>query len=273
MSKIGENVYRLRVLQNKTQAELANEINVTSQAISKCERGIGYPDVSILPALCTALHTSIDTLMNYVPEFRAETMFEKMYASDIDSLYTTPSELAHYLIGIASPQEHRDIIDIGCGNGRDSVFFARNGYNVTAFDVAPSGIEHLYRFADYCHVPMKAFVADMKSWVPDEYYDVVYACRSLHYLKRDYRRDFIENYKKHTRIGGIHALEIFVKKPFVDAAPDQEPHVHLWDSGEVFAYYSDWELLKIEERIFDCCSSGLPHKHVCNIVVAKKVKN
>ena len=270
MSKIGENIYRLRVLQNKTQAELAAEINVTSQAISKWERGIGYPDISILSALCTALNTSMDALLSYVPKLKTETVFEQSYASDIDDFSLQRSELAYYLSGITTPQEHRNVIDIGCGNGKDAVFFARNGYNVTAFDLALSGIECVHRFADYCHVSIKAFAADMNTWRPDELYDVVYACKSLHYVKREDRREFIERYKKHTTEGGIHALEIFVKKPFVEAAPDQEEHVRLWESGEVFSYYSNWEILKMDERIFDCCSSNVPHKHVCNTIIARK---
>ncbi|MGM9683122.1 MAG: XRE family transcriptional regulator, partial [Eubacteriales bacterium] len=133
-----------------------------------------------------------------------------------------------------------------------------------------SGIDKVHRFADYCHVPIKAFVADMNSWRSDSVYDVVYARQSLHYLKKEDRHDFIDRYKKLTSVGGVHALEIFVEKPYIDVAPDQEAHVSLWRSGEIFAYYYDWEFLKMEEKIFDCCSSGVPHKHVCNILIARK---
>ena len=31
-------------------------------------------------------------------------------------------------------------MDIGCGEGKDAVFLARNGYKVTAFDIAESGL-------------------------------------------------------------------------------------------------------------------------------------
>ncbi|MFC0560655.1 class I SAM-dependent methyltransferase [Halalkalibacter alkalisediminis] len=39
------------------------------------------------------------------------------------------------------PTKHVKLLDIGCGEGKDAVFFARNGYDVTAFDISNAGIE------------------------------------------------------------------------------------------------------------------------------------
>ena len=38
------------------------------------------------------------------------------------------------------PEQPLKLLDIGCGEGRNAVFFARNGYNVTAFDISEKGI-------------------------------------------------------------------------------------------------------------------------------------
>lgn len=270
MSRIGENIRRLRLFQNKTQAELAAEVNVTAQAISKWERGAGIPDTSVLPMLCTALNTSIDTLMSYTPPANSETIFERLYAEGDDDFSLKPSELAYRVIHDFGSAEYPELIDIGCGNGRDAIFFARNGYSVTAFDIARSGIDRVYQYADYCHVPIKAFVADVITWRPETVYDIVYACKSLHYLSRESRQDIIEKYKQNTRPGGIHTIEVFVSKPFVERAPDQEKNVQLWRSGEIYSYYADWEILHMEEIIFDCNSSCVPHRHVSDSIIARK---
>lgn len=47
-----------------TQEELANKLSVTTQAVSKWENGKGYPDVTTLGNLASALDLSIDELMS-----------------------------------------------------------------------------------------------------------------------------------------------------------------------------------------------------------------
>ena len=39
------------------------------------------------------------------------------------------------------PVKPLKVLDIGCGEGKDAVFLARNGYSVTAFDLSEAGIE------------------------------------------------------------------------------------------------------------------------------------
>ena len=41
---------------------------------------------------------------------------------------------------IKPPVKPYKVIDIGCGEGKDAVFLARNGYDVTAFDVSEQGL-------------------------------------------------------------------------------------------------------------------------------------
>lgn len=47
-----------------TQLELAQKINVTDKAVSKWERGVGFPDIKIIEALAEALGVSVSELMN-----------------------------------------------------------------------------------------------------------------------------------------------------------------------------------------------------------------
>lgn len=58
---IGENIAKLRKERNITQAELANAVNVSAQAVSKWENG-GVPDTELLPAIADFFETSLDTL-------------------------------------------------------------------------------------------------------------------------------------------------------------------------------------------------------------------
>ncbi|MDF2872468.1 MAG: transcriptional regulator, family [Anaerocolumna sp.] len=58
-----ERLMNLRKDSNYTQEELAVRLGVTPQAISKWERGMGYPDIELLVSLCHILNCSIDYLL------------------------------------------------------------------------------------------------------------------------------------------------------------------------------------------------------------------
>ena len=61
--KIGNFIKKLRNDMNLTQKELASKIKVTDKAISKWERGLGCPDVSLLEDLSKVLDVSILELL------------------------------------------------------------------------------------------------------------------------------------------------------------------------------------------------------------------
>ncbi|MBE6649827.1 MAG: helix-turn-helix transcriptional regulator [Ruminococcaceae bacterium] len=60
--KFSENLRRLRKEKDITQEELSTFIGVSSQAISKWERGEGYPDITFLPSIASFFNVSIDEL-------------------------------------------------------------------------------------------------------------------------------------------------------------------------------------------------------------------
>ncbi|MDE6873606.1 MAG: helix-turn-helix transcriptional regulator [Lachnospiraceae bacterium] len=60
--KTGRLIAAIRKEQNRTQQDLANELRVSSAAVSKWERGIGFPDVSLIEPLATSLGITIAEL-------------------------------------------------------------------------------------------------------------------------------------------------------------------------------------------------------------------
>lgn len=65
---ISENIKNNRQLKGITQEELASALGVSPQAISKWERGDGYPDITTLPAIAGFFEISIDELMGFSGE-------------------------------------------------------------------------------------------------------------------------------------------------------------------------------------------------------------
>ena len=59
---LNEQLKKFRKEKGNTQEELAEYLGITMQAVSKWERGEGYPDITLLPALADILKISIDEL-------------------------------------------------------------------------------------------------------------------------------------------------------------------------------------------------------------------
>ena len=162
------------------------------------------------------------------------------------------------------------VLDIGCGEGRNAVFFARNGYDVTAFDSSVKGVEKTKLLAEKACVKINTFQADVNEFRLSDKFDVLFSTGALHYIPADLRGCVFENYKDFTNTGGLNVFSVFVRKPFIEKAPDGEATAHKWKSGELFGYYHDWAIEFCTEEIFDCNSSGIPHQHATNRIIASK---
>ena len=71
------------------------------------------------------------------------------------------------------------ILDFGCGSGRDTKYFLKQGYHVDAID----GSEELCRIAsDYTDIPVKHMYFEELSEI--QKYDGIWACSSILHLNR-----------------------------------------------------------------------------------------
>lgn len=160
--------------------------------------------------------------------------------------------------------------------GRILFFFAKCGYDVTAFDISVQGIEKAKRLAEYNKVDVRFFKADLFDYRPDTEYDIIFSSGVLHFISQTERKELCDSLKTHTTDNGINALNVFVKKPFISRAPDStrdEEKRHPWYSGELFGYYNDWLFHTCKEEIFDYNSGGIPHKHCMDTLIAQKISS
>ena len=268
---IGELIARNRKELGYTQQKLAEQLCISFQAVSKWENGSSLPDVTMLPQLADILHTSVDALVGH--HYSPQTIYEEKYSDKAYYWGIEPNCLCYDILRLRPPVRPYRVLDIGCGEGKDAVFLARNGYRVSAFDISDAGLNKARQLAHACCTHVDLFRADLLDYHPDASFDIVFSSGVLHYLPFDHRKDFFERLKASTAPHGLHVMNVFVHKPFIAPAPDAEESelVEPWLSGELFSYYHDWRFHLQQETIFDCISGGMPHQHCMVRMIAEKV--
>ncbi len=99
-------------------------------------------------------------------------------------------------------QTNARILDIGCGQGRDALFIARQGHHVTGVDLSPAAISDLQKDAAREGLRIEGVVADITTYTPTGMFDVVLIDRTLHMLDADPRHSVLERLTQHVAASG-----------------------------------------------------------------------
>ncbi len=68
--------------------------------------------------------------------------WDNIYSKN-DYFGTGPTKLANTAYEILKKFSLKNILELGCGQGRDSIFFAKNNFNVTALDISENAIRYV----------------------------------------------------------------------------------------------------------------------------------
>jgi tellurite methyltransferase len=176
---------------------------------------------------------------------------------------TTPSSFAVELAaGIVSGGR---VLDLGCGEGRDSVFFASEGFEVTGLEASRAGLRKAERLAAERGVRVRW----VESALPDVpslgEFDLVYSCGSIHYVPRRDRAQLFRRLREITAPGGRHAHIVFTDR-WIYA--ERGEVIEYFGPGELARFFTPGEVLRREERMISCAQDGRPHLHSVEVLVA-----
>lgn len=272
-NSIGQRIALLRKEKDYTQEQMSMLLNITPQAVSKWEKGNALPDTSLLPLLAKVLGVSIDKLLTGNTLIDKTSSYDKEYKKEEYYWGLKHSSLAEQVVKIIgeNTQHGMRLLDIGSGEGRDSIYFAKCGFNVDSLELSIPGIEKIKQYSQSAGCSVNIIHANMIGYEPIGLYDVIYSMGSLQFLPLEQRQNHIEKYKRFTCSGGLNVHLVFVEKPFIKTAPDWESNELFYISGDLARYYHDWEIIQCEERIINCNSSGILHQHAVNFMIAKKM--
>lgn len=166
---------------------------------------------------------------------------------------------------------HSLVLDVGCGEGRNAIFLAKQGHTVDAFDLSENGIAKAKRIAQAEGVSVHFFPCDLNDFVFETDYAVILSHGVLHLPEKEVRDRFIIKMQEHTKPGGYNVIGIFTNR--LPATPDNAAFTHsLFDVGELPAKYEGWEIVHHLEGTFkDTHPGDIHHEHAFERIIARKI--
>jgi len=172
-------------------------------------------------------------------------IYNQIYGDDKPTFSSgKPDELAK---DILEYKQGGSMLEIGADDGRNSLFLAAQGFSVEAIDISDKGIFKLTESAKKQSLSVKAWVADINTFIPEKSYDIILSTFVLHHLLREKALSIIKLIKDKTSSGGLNALATFTKEgDFYRDKPDTDNFYP--NKEELKDLYSDWEILKYTEK-------------------------
>jgi len=179
-------------------------------------------------------------------------------------LGTAPSAFARMLRSLLVPGAR--VLELGCGEGRDSVFFASCGCDVTAVDVSAAGLRKAERLARRAGVEVRWVHGDAARYLPKDQFDFVYSCGAIHYVPRRLRAGLLARVKAATSSIGVHAHLVFTDRTIY---VEQNERIDYFTAGELGRAYADWWVWWNGHGTITCDRDGRPHLHGVEELIAR----
>jgi len=180
-------------------------------------------------------------------------------------LGTAPSAFARTLRALLVPGAQ--VLELGCGEGRDSVFFAGCGCDVTAVDVSAAGLRKGERLAQRAGVDVRWVHGDAARYLPTGQFDFVFSCGAIHYVPRRLRPGLLARVKAATRPTGIHAHLVFTD---CTVYVEKNERIDYFAAGELSGVYDDWQIAWSGHGTIPCDQDGRPHRHGVEELIARR---
>jgi cyclopropane fatty-acyl-phospholipid synthase-like methyltransferase len=129
--------------------------------------------------------------------------WENYYKSP--NLVKSPSSFAEFCLrNYLKP--HNKLLELGCGNGRDSVFFAENKIHVDAIDQCEAEMDALSK--KNALENLKFIAADFTNLKTDSLYDAIYSRFSIHAITLEEEMRVLKWCGGHIKADGYFFIEI-----------------------------------------------------------------
>jgi cyclopropane fatty-acyl-phospholipid synthase-like methyltransferase len=117
--------------------------------------------------------------------------------------YLPASKFAQKVFDTIKDKGYKTLLDLGCGSGKDSVFFAEKGLDVTAVDFSEAAIGHVRKQAGSHGVVVKTLCQDLAELDVEGGFDVIYSDVGLQFFDDATTTEIFDKLHKLLNEGGM----------------------------------------------------------------------
>lgn len=179
----------------------------------------------------------------------------------------------------------KKVLDLGCGEGRYSLFLAQQGCCVQSVDASPVALKKLEHIGKEQSLNIKTVESDLESYSYNEnQFDIVIAATILDHLSDSLRHKTAEGIFETIKTGGIVYANVFttLDPGYVARVKQSESEKlsisdtamcieHYFEPRELHSLFSTLEIFSYYEGIEPDLSHGKPHNHGWACMLARKL--
>jgi 2-polyprenyl-3-methyl-5-hydroxy-6-metoxy-1,4-benzoquinol methylase len=192
---------------------------------------------------------------------------------------TKPSEELETFLATNHPQG-KEALDIGCGEGRNTLLLARYGFHVHALDYSSQGIHKLEKYANSKSIHnIRYTIADARQiQLEPNFYDAIIAVTLLDHLTRDEGKKVASSLLSALKTNGFIYIEVMnihdpaAQNKATETISETAHFIkHFFEENELAEWFSELNIHLYEEKMKYDDSHGEPHYHgVSRLIGVKK---
>ena len=164
--------------------------------------------------------------------------YEKKYS--LSSVHSEVLELTQHI-------QSGNVLDLGCGRGRNALYMGMLGFDVTALDIHAESIRSLNEIIQKENIKnIHANVYDINRANVDGSYDAIVSTVVMMFLQREQIPAIIANMQSHTKPGGYNLIVCAMD---TKDRPCPMPFSFTFKENELKNYYKEWGIIKYNENM------------------------
>lgn len=153
-------------------------------------------------------------------------------------------------------------LDLGSGEGADSIRLALLGYEVDSIDISQVATAKIARFAKEAGVDVNVITADIGQFEPKHAYDIIICNGVLHYVSD--KQTIVDRMQAATKKDGLNVVSLWSTHSSLPSCHNVVPVFCDDEQGVVTKLYSHWrsEFMYFDRDKLETAHSDLPeHRH------------
>jgi tellurite methyltransferase len=199
---------------------------------------------------------------------RESEIYDRIYSNRDEVYGSGPEESIKELLNHIQPGP---VLELGAGEGRNALFLASEGFDVSAVDVSAVGLNKIQAQAKEKGLEIDTVLQDINNLDLTKNYDAIVSTFTLHHLSMENGLRLIEQLKEHTNPDGVNILVTFTKD---SDFYKQSPQNFFPDENILREIYKDWEIIHYQERETAAVQThpdGSPYINGTAEITAKKI--